>query len=255
MKIGLGPQITLIAESARTIVIRATLARMRGWSFESECEIALQNLRSAVAGTTAFVLCGEEELSAYAQEIHQLAIGEQHPIVFCSPAVRSRFALGCIQRVSTGREAIRVACGGTIVLDNRRLPSDLVEMLELLREARSKTHTLLIVLARYVRKTDFFATAPFVIPSLSARQHEIERLFMECEMVAAERLDIGPLNLTAAQRRWVQENCLTLSDFQTSVLRLVVIRHAGSAYAAAKHLGLTPSGLRQWLAARGIPED
>jgi hypothetical protein len=257
MRIGLGPGVTLIADSARTIKIRAALARMRGWSFELayERERALQNLRMAVAGKAVFTLCGEEELTAFAQELHQLAMGEQHPIVFCSTAGRQRFALGTIKRVSKGREAIRLARGGTILLDNRRLPSDLVEMLGLLLEARSNFHTLVIVLGKYVRKTDIFTSTPFVIPLLSARQPEIERLRTECEMVAAERLDIEPLDLTAAQRRWIQENCSTLSDFQTSILRLVAIKHAGSAYAAARRLGLTPSGLQQWIAARGIPED
>jgi hypothetical protein len=257
VKIGLGPRVTLIADSERTIAIRAALARMRGWRWElaDEREIALQNLRGAIVGKALFILGGEEDLIVFAQELHQLAIGEQHPIVFCSPNGQPRFALGAVKRVSKGSEAIRSACGGTILLDNRRVPSDLDEMLELLREARSRTHTLVIVLSKYVRKTDVFISAPFEIPPLSARQHEIEQLFTECEMIAVERLNIGFTSLTAVQRRWVQRNCSTLSDFQTSILRLVAIQHFHSAYAAAGHLGLTPSGLRQWIVSRGVPED
>jgi hypothetical protein len=259
MRIGLGPRVTLIAESARIIGVRAALARMRGWSFElaDEREVALQNLRLAVTGKAVFMICGEGDLVEFAQELHQLALGEQHPIVLCSPGGKQRFALdqGALRRVSTGREALGLAPGGTILLDNRRLPEDLGSMLELLRDARSTAHTLVIVLSRYVRKTEVFTPMPFVIPLLSARQRETEQLFREYEVVAAERLKIAPLVLTGAKRKWIQEHCSTLSDFQTSILRLIAIQHAGSAYGAARLLGITPSGLRQWLAARGLPTD
>lgn len=259
MRIGLGPRVTLIAESARTIIVRAALARMGGASFElaDEREVALQNLRLAVTGKAVFMIWGEGDLLDFAQELHQLALGKQQPIVFCSPGGKQRFmpGEGALRRVSTGLEALRWARGGTILLDNRRLPEDLRSMLTLLRDARSTAHTLVIVLSKYVRKTEVFTPTPFVIPPLSARQREIAQIFMECERVAAARLDIEPVKLTGAERRWVQEHCSTLSELQTSILRLIAMRHAGSTSGAARLLGLTTSGLQQWLVARELPAD
>ncbi len=50
---------------------------------------------------------------------------------------------------------------------------------------------LVIVLARYTRKTDVFAPTPMVIPRLSARQHELDRLMVECEAMASLQLGRG----------------------------------------------------------------
>lgn len=264
MRVGLGPRMTLIAESSRTIALRAALARMMGWSTElaDALDVAFQHLRFAVAGKAVFMICGDGDLLELARELHQLASGEQRPIAFCSTGGRRRRssdreadAVRSLERVSSGREAIRLAHGGTICLDNRRLPRDLIPMLEQLRDARSLVQTLVIVLSKYVRKSEVFTPTPFVIPPLSARQREIERLLVEYESISAERLHIGPLDLTAAHRRWIREHCETLSDFQTSVLRLIALQHGGSAHGAAGLLGMSASGLRQWLAARGLVTD
>jgi hypothetical protein len=263
MRIGLGPRLTLVAESARTIAIRAALARMMGWSTKlaDVLDVAFQNFRFAVAGKAVFMICGDGDLLELAHELHQLASGEARPIVFCSTGGKRRQsldheagAMSSLKRVSSAREAIQMAHGGTICLDNRRLPRDLIPMLEQ-RDARSLDQTLVIVLSKYVRKTEVFTPTPLVIPPLSARPREIERLFAECEALSVKRLNIDPLDLPASQRRWIREHCKTLSDFQTSVLRLMALRHAGSAYGAAGLLGITPSGLRQWLATRELATD
>lgn len=260
MRVGIGPRVNLVAESARTIALRAALARMMGWSTGSAdvLDIAFQNLRFAAAGRAVFMMCGEGELLPFAQELHQL-IGEDRPIVFCSGRKRDHEAEGMhsLKRVASGPEAIRLAHGGTICLDNRRLPRDVIPMLEQLRDTRSRVPTLVIVLSKYVRKAEIFTPTPFNIPPLSVRQREIERLFAECEAISAQRLNIEPLFLPVVQRRWIRDHCKTLSDFQTSVLRLIALHHSGSAYGASVLLRMSASALRQWLSARDLesPEE
>lgn len=264
MRVGLGPHVTLVAESARTIALRAALARMMGWSTElaDALDVAFQNLRFAVAGRAVFMLCGDGDLLELAQELHQIACGQQRPLVLCSTGSKRRqssdheaVAMDALKRVSSGREALRLAPGGTICLDNRRLPRDLIPMLEQLRDTRGLVQTLVIVLSKYVRKTEVFTPTPVAVPLLSTRKREIERLFVEYETLSTERLHIAPLHLEAAQRQWIREHCETLSDFKVSVLRLIALRHAGSAYGAAGLLKMSCSGLRQWFAARGLAQD
>lgn len=257
MRVGLGPRVTLVAESAHTIALRAALARMMGWDTElaDALDVAFQNLRFAAAGKAVFMMCGEGDLLQLALELHQL-VGEDRPIAFCSSRQPlSDHEADALKRVGSGREAVRLAHGGTICLDNRRLPRDVISTLKQLHDARSPVQTLVIVLSKYVRKTEIFSPAPFVIPLLSDRQREIERLFAEYEALSAKRLNIDPLNLPMAQRRWIQKHCRNLPDFQTSVLRLVALHHAGSAYGAAELLRMSPAGLRQWLSARELPTD
>jgi hypothetical protein len=264
MRIGLGPRVTLVAESGRTIALRAALARMMGWSTElaDALDVAFQNLRFAAAGKAVFMMCGEGDLLQLAQELHQLVGGEDRPIAFCStggrrqrPSDHEADDMHSLKRVVSGREAIRLAHGGTICLDNRRLPRDVIPMLEQLRDARSPVQTLVIVLSKYVRKTEVFSPTPFIIPTLSDRQREIERLFAEYEALSAERLNIDPSHLPVAQRRWIRDHCRNLSEFQTAVLRLMALHHSGSVYGAAGLLQMTASGLRQWLSARRPATD
>jgi hypothetical protein len=262
VRIGLG-RLTLVAESARTIALHEALARMMGWGRElmDAHDAALQRLRDAVAGKAVFMICGDGDLLGFAQELHELAMGGERPIVYCKPGGgRSQPPFGfepepeespSIQRVASGCQATSLAQGGTICINNRRLPMDLASIFE----RTSSAPTLVIVLARYTRKTDVFTPTPMVIPPLSARQHELDRLMVECEAMASLRLGRSLLALTAAQRKWVREHCETLAEFQLSVLRLMALRHAGSVPGAAELLQLSASGLRQWYAARGLATD
>lgn len=221
-------------------------------------DAALQRLRDAVAGKAVFLICGDGDLLGFAQELHELAMGGERPIVYCKPGSGRSQPFGfepeespSIQRVASGCEANALAQGGTICIDNRRLPIDLPSIFE----RTSPAPTLVIVFARYTRKTEVFTPTPVVIPPLSARQHELDRLMVECEAMASLRLGSGLLALTAAQRKWVRDHCETLAEFQLSVLRLMALRHAGSVPGAAELLRLSASGLRQWYAARELAID
>lgn len=253
MRVGIGPRVTLVAESERTIALRAALARMMGWGADRKgaLDLAFQNLRLA-AVDKVFALCGEGDLLGFVEELHELAMGKQCPLVLCRPGTHQRRSSSDgedrgVQRAASGREALDLAHGGTICLDNRHLPGDLVPMLDVLRDPVSPTQTLVIVLSNYVRKTDLLTPTPFIIPPLATRKHEIDRLIVECEAVAARRLGVQRLELTREQRRWIREESETLAELQTSILRLGALRSAGSLGEAAKLLRMSITGLRHWL--------
>lgn len=251
MRVGIGPRVTLIAESERTIELRAALARMMGWGAarRAALDLAFQNFRIA-AVNNRFAICGEGDLFGFVEELHELAMGKQRPLVVCRPGAQRRSSADVdeerrVLRSASAREALRLARGGTICFDNRRLPDDLREAL---REPRSPVHTLMIVLSNYERKNDLFTPSPFLIPPLADRRHELDQLIVECEAVAARRLEVQRLELSKEQRRWVREASETLSEFQTAILRLGALQCAEwSLLGAAKLLRMSPTGLRDWL--------
>jgi len=269
MRITLGPRFTLIAESARTIALRAALARMRGWGAElsDSLDWTLQTLRLTLFGKAIFTLCGAGDLVMAAQELHRLTLGEHRPFVVCSAAGRHRqpadedesegegagAGMGVtrlVPRVSSGSDAVALARGGTICIDNRRLPKDLSVVLELQRASGSPTQVF--VLGKYVRKTEVFTARPFVIPPLSARAGELDRLVEEYEAEAPRRLGIGPPELTATQRERIRKRCKTLSDLEKATLRLSALRWAGTLRGAAALLGMSTGSLAEWLRDQGL---
>jgi len=260
MRISLGSWFTLVADSARTIELRAALARMQGWSADlaDALDGALQDLRVAPFGRVIFTLCGDGDLVMAAQELHRLTLGEQRPLVVCSAGGKQQVAGDregegpprAVPRVSSGRDAVALARGGTICVDNRRLPKDLAAMFELLRASGRPTQVF--VLGRYVRKTEVFTARPFLIPPLAARAGELERLVAEYEAEAARRLGMSPPALTAAQRTRIRERCKTLSDLQKATLRLSALRRAGTLRGAAALLKMSTGSLGEWLRAQGL---
>jgi hypothetical protein len=260
MRITVGPRVNLVAESARTMILRAALARMMGWGGDlaDSREHAFQTLRFALSGRAIFMLCGEGDLFMFAQDLHRLTLGKHAPLVVCGAPRRGRpereddaeEAVTSLHRVSSGREAIKLARGGTICIDNRRLPKDLIEMFEIIHDTASPTQVF--VLAKYVRKTELFTSTPFEIPPLSARKGELDRLIAEYEAEAAQGLGIGPLELTAAQRARIRACCATLSDLRKATQRLIALRQAGTIAGAAALLSMSKQSLGQWLQARGL---
>jgi hypothetical protein len=252
-EIGLGRYVTLIAESARTIALRAALARMIGWSaaHAESVDRALRMLRLAATGRAIFALCGAPSLVPLAEELHRLALTEQRPFVLCDP--RRRTASEDTERftrcVADGLTALAQARDGTVCIDDQRRPGDLDEMLdELHRPGRTAQ---LMVLAKNARHAGVYTPAPVVIPPLRSRRDELERLILEYEVEAVRRLGIDALELTPSQRSWIRaRSSETLPEIQKAALRLIAIRHAGSILGAAALLGMSHRGLGTWLERR-----
>jgi len=262
MRVNLGPRVMLVAESARTIVLRTALARMMGWSADlaDSLDRAFQNLRLAPSGKAIFMLCGEGELLTFAHELHRLTLSEQRPFVVCgevgkrkqqaSSEEKAEDMPGSLQRVSSGLDAVALGRGGTICLDNRRLPKDLTTMFKILGDGGSPTQVF--VLAKYVRKTEVYTPAPFEIPPLYKRASEVDRLITEYEIEAKRQLSTEHLELTAVQRTRIRARCKTLSDLQKATQRLLALRQAGTLRGAAALLGMSQVALGEWLHGRGL---
>ena len=251
-EIGLGRHVTLIAESARTIALRAALARMLGWSAARADSIdhALRMLRLAATGRAIFVLCGEPSLVPLAEELHRLTLTERRPFVLCDPRRRtSEDTEGFTRCVADGLTAVAQARDGTICIDDRRRPRDLPEMLDELH--RSGRTAQLMVLARNARKAEVYTPAPVVIPPLRSRRDELARIITEYEAEVSQRLGLGALELTPAQRSWIRERSSeTLPDLQRATSRLIAIRYAGSIAGGAALLRMSSQALGKWLERR-----
>ncbi len=251
-EIGLGRHVTLIAESARTIALRAALARMIGWSAAraGSVDLALRMLRMAAARRAIFVLCGGAYLVPLAEELHRLVMTETRPFVLCHPrrhpsADTERFT----RCVPDGRTALAQAGDGTACIDDRRRPADLVEMLD--RWRRPEVAAQLMVLAKDKRRAEAYTPAPVEIPPLASRRDELDRLLAEYEAEAMQRLGVNAPPLTPAQRAWVRQSSgETLPDIQKATLRLIAIRQAGTIAGGAALLGMSHVALGQWLERR-----
>jgi hypothetical protein len=257
MEIELGDGLILIAESARSILLRDALARMLGWSAASaeSVDLALRMVRLAALRQAILVLCGESDLAPLAEELHRLTLTSARPFVLCNSRRRAGEDEESLTRYAPdGRTAVAQATGGTVcIYDDRRSPPDLDELLRAIR--RPACRAQLVVCARNARKAAVFHAAPIVIPGLGARQADLERIIEEYEVDAARRLGIEPLELSPAERAWVRErSSATLPDIQTATLRLVAIRHAGTASAGAALLGLSHVSMLRWLEKRRFPE-
>jgi hypothetical protein len=254
IEIGLGRYVILVAESARTIALRRALSRMLGWSAAraESIDLALRMLRLAATGRALLVLCGESYLVPFAEELHRLTHTEQRPFVLCNPRRRASEDTESFTRcVTSGLAAVEQAADGTICIDDQRRPPDLVEMLYQLRQPECPAQ--LIVLTRNAHKAELYSVAPVVIPPLRTRREEIDRLIMEYEAEAVQRLGVDPLTLTPAQRAWIREQSSeTLIEIRTATLRLVALHHAGSVAAAAALLKMSHVGLGQWLERRSF---
>jgi hypothetical protein len=261
MKVHLGPQFCLIAESAGSIAVRAALARMAGWRAELAPAIdrALHVLRLAPSGEAILTLAGSGDLFLYASELHELTLGNQRPIVVCGqkrqrrPGGEREGSDASLRRVSTGREAISRARGGTICVDNRRPPHDLDEMLEVLQVGASFTQVFM--LANYTRKGDPRLSKPFTVPLLSARRSEANRIMDEYEAEAIRRWRLDPdpkQRLVTRQRELIRQCCATLSDLRKATERLLALHQLGSIAAAADRLEMSKVSLAEWVRARGL---
>lgn len=256
-EIGLGGGATLIAESARSIALREELARMLGWAPEhaEAVDLGLRGARLAASRRAILVLCGDQELVPLAAELHRLTLGPERPFVLCNPARRTTELPDVPFRcVSSGLAALAEAPGGTVCLYHRHLPSDLLQLVRDLRIPECQTQ--LVVCSSSEHDAQVFNSAPLVIPSLSTRTDEIDRLIEAYTDDAAAALGLSRFRLSDGARAWVRNRSgESLAAIQRATLRLAAVHKAGTMTAAAPLLGLSHVGLIKWFRIREYPRD
>jgi hypothetical protein len=257
LEIGLGGGATLIAESPRSIALRQGLARMLGWAPEQAeaVDLALRGARLAATRRSFLVLCGDQELVPLAAELHRLTLTNERPFVLCNPLRRTAETPETPYRcVTTGLAALAEAPDGTVCLYHRHLPPDLLQLMRDLRIPECLTQ--LAICAPNERDALIFNPAPIVVPSLSTRSTEIDRLIETYTDDAANELELRRFRLSVGAHAWIRgRSAETLADIQRATLRLAAVHKAGTMTAAAPLLKLSHTGMIKWFRLREYPRD
>ena len=246
--------VTLIAESRRTIELRAYLSRLLGWD-PSQLEIvdlALRSIRSSVMGSGALVLCGEDDLVPIARSLHRRMLGADRPFIVCDPA---RCQLNDPMRPENydeGVPALAAAAGGTLCVRHERLPNDFANVAAALRH--SETQVQLTVCARSTRYCARYLSVPITIPPLRDRIMEIDRVIAEYAQDAFCQLGHPGTTLSSEDLEWVRRHSTSsIAAIEKATLRLAAIRSSDDVGVAAARLRMSPTSLSLWIARRKVP--
>jgi FHA domain len=255
VEIGLGGGVVLVAESARWIALRNLASRMLGWRADraEAIDLALREIRLAAMRRVVLVLCGEHDLVPLAEELHRATLTAARPFVLCNPRRRaSDTPEGSPESMNSGVAAVEAAAGGTVCLLHKNLPSDLEDMLAVLRRADCQTQ--LVMCAERARAGELFAATPVIVPRLASRKAEIDRIIMEYATDAAAAMGVGERWLSPTEHAWIRDHLGdSLPDIQKATLRLAAIRRAGSISAGALRVGLSHTGMLKWLRTHEYP--
>jgi hypothetical protein len=240
VRIGLGAR-QLVAESARFVELRAFVARVFGWTQPAAVDAAVQAIRASPRLGAPLGLQGAiGDVVAVAQQLHRRVLDGARPFVVVGRRRRSdRTELDA---------AIRAAAGGTLCV---WLPSLRPDADDLSARLASAPAVARVVIGVPARAPVVLALSALAIPALSARAHELPAIVDGYGADAIARLGARPTSYTAADRAWILARApRSLGDLETTALRRVAIRDAGSVTAAAARLGVTHSALSRWLARR-----
>ena len=253
-EIGIG-NLTLIAESGRSIALRRLLARILGWTSDrtETVDLALRSVRAAAARRAALVVCSESDPISIAHGIHRVAIGAERPFVSCDPKRKSTTeTVRSVRNFGSAAEAVAAAEGGSLCVWSSRLPDDFAVVRATLR--RPESRVILVACSTKAPDADTFAAEPIVVPSLALRSRELSRIVDEYAEDALADAVAERASFVPADRAWVlQHAATTLGDIETATSRIVAMRHfGGNVNRAAEFLGMAHVSLSRWLERRGL---
>jgi hypothetical protein len=243
IEIGLG-EVTLIAESERSRVLRQTLLRLIGFDAERSIEIdrALRTVLTTASGRGALTLYGNEDLGAVAQLLHRTTLPGR-------PFIRWERRTG-----DDPEEALAAAAGGTLCVSAHDLSRSVEAIVDGRR--RSTTRVQLVVLVAAVRPLRPILAAvadPLVLTPLAKRKHERNRILDELTVEAAATLGIAASQLSDADRRTILRfDAATLPAMERATLRIVALRHWKYFARAARRIGISHASLIEWAESRGL---
>lgn len=252
IEIGIGG-LTLIAESRRSVALRSFLARLLGWRSERTevVDHALRSIRMAATRRVALVLCGDGDLVPTARSIHRHSLGDR-PFVVCDPRRRrTKATVRAAENFSTGMQALAAAQGGSLCVRSRRLPRDFKAVVAALRDPGARVQ--LMVCAGSPDETKPNLSMPIVVPSLTGRRPELDRIIAEYAEDAMVELSAPRTSFGPAEHAWVRENAPTLPEIEKATLRLIALRDSRNLTSAAARLGMAPVSLSRWIGRRGMP--
>jgi hypothetical protein len=235
--------VTLIAESQRSIELRALLQEWLGWSTSRLVEVdrALREVRAMANLRTALILRGAGDLGKIARRLHQVTLGDRPFVPFTS-----------LDRRAQGLERAR---NGTLYVDER-------ESMHRLRDAlatgyRTDLRVRLVAALNSTKPVADFAAmlsriAMLSIPTVTERPGDIPRLLEAYGMEAAAALGTTWLGLYRGDtQRVLDSGVITLDQLEVYTLRLVALRNWGITE-GAKRLGVTHGALSRWARRWGL---
>jgi FHA domain len=261
VELGIGGA-TLIVESPLLVGLRELLALLIGWPDEhrtaediderrAAVDRALRSVRMAATRRESLQLCGDDDqtLVSVARLLHRHTLGDDQPFVICArrprdadPAVWAHY--DGVARYDSGTEALAAAEGGTLCVWPRQ-PHDFAQVVEAHRNPSSRVQ--LIVCTRTQQPDPLIA--PIVLPSLTERASEIDRI------IDAYAINAGAVlgeTLTTSDREWIRRHeSRTLAQIEKATRRFTAMRTHGITR-AADLLGLSHSALSEWLARRTL---
>lgn len=242
-------EVTLIAESPRSIAVRGFLARLLGWRADRTRTVdhAMRALRRAAARQTALVLSGPEDLVPIARALHRRALGPDRPFIVCDPRrERSGGNARAPANLERAVPAVGAAAGGSLCVRGERPPRDLADALPLLR--RPDAGVQLVVCARRPARSDLYAGAAISVPPLWKRGRELDWIIREYAADAILQLGAPPDSFTARDRAWVRAHAASsLAEIEKATLRMIAVRTSDSVRQAARRLGMSRAALSSWL--------
>jgi pSer/pThr/pTyr-binding forkhead associated (FHA) protein len=253
LEIGIG-SLRLVAESPRSIELRAFLSRLVGWGEERRMQVdrALRSVREVSAHRAPLYLRGEGNLPAVARSLSHRAFGPDAPFVVSDPRRASingaKFAPANRPDIAS---AIEAATGGTLCVWSHSLPAGFESVRA---ELEQSTCVRLVVCSSTVDdgSPPISVWAPLTLTPLSRRADELDRVIDEYAFDAILVLSAKMTSFTVEDRRWVRRcRPQTLDEIETTVTRVVAYRECGSVESAARKLGISRVALLRWFGRRG----
>ncbi|MBX3160135.1 MAG: FHA domain-containing protein [Deltaproteobacteria bacterium] len=253
MEIGIGG-VTLVAESARFVALRAFVARIIGWSDArlEALDLALRAVRAAAAHRAPLILAGEGDLVPIARALHGRALGPAKAFVQCDPRRRRTDAtVRAAENYALGMPAFIAASGGSLCLRGRRLPSDFAEVRAASQDPQHRVQ--LIICTHDSNDAARCSGTAIEIPPLSTRRAELDRIIHEYGADAVVAVS-AKAPFTRKDLEWVrQHSSASLPDIEKGTLRLVALREGASIARAASMLGMSHVALAEWIGRRRVP--
>ena len=105
-----------------------------------------------------------------------------------------------------------------------------------------------MVCSSNARIAEIFNPAPVVIPRLSSRSEDIDRLIDEYLGDAISALGMAKIQLSPEERAWIRRRSAdSLADIQRATLRLAAIHQAGSISAGGIRIGISHTAMLKWM--------
>lgn len=255
-ELGLGG-VVLVAESPQLIALRGYLARLLGWSDARREYIdrALRSVRAAATRLVPLVLSGHGELVSFASSLHGHVIGRDKPFILCDRRRRRAEAdVRSVANISDPSQALRAAIGGSLCLLRRRMPEDTLPIVDEFSRPRPRVQLIICTAAGERTAADAWRTLPadpIVMPSLTERANELDRIISEYATEALKELGTTHTSFPEEDFDWVRSHSAsTLAEIEKGTRRLIALRAGGNLSSAASRLGMAPVSLSRWFGRR-----